>query len=297
MGEKQDAAAVLVAGILADLEAGNLPPWQKPWRAGATTPRNAVSGKCYRGGNLWFLLFAGMARGYSDPRWMTYKQAEALGGNVKKGEKATPVFFYKQLSRETVNETGETVETRGAMLMRLYWVFNVEQTEGTSVKPLDLGTAPDPIAAAEAIIAGMPNPPVMVWDGTPACYEPTRDRIRLPRREDFQSAPGMYSTTFHEMGHSTGHVSRLDRDGVTETVHFGSDRYGREELVAEMTAAMLGAECGIAPEALPNTTAYLASWIAAIKEDPKVILTAASAAQKAVDYILDRKAGEVAEAA
>lgn len=297
MSDKRDATEVLTAGILADLEAGNLPPWQKPWKASATTPRNAVSGKAYRGGNLWFLLFSGMAKGYSDPRWLTYKQAEALGGNVIKGEKATPVFFYKQLTRSVLDESGDRHDERAGMLMRLYWVFNVEQTEGTRVKPLEVSIAPDPIEAAEAIIAGMPNPPVMAWDGSPAHYDPARDRIGLPHRADFHGAPGMYSTAFHEMGHSTGSEKRLSRDGLTERIHFGSDRYGREELVAEMTAAMLSAECGIAPDTLTNSTSYLAGWVKAIKEDPKVILSAASAAQKAVDYILDRKADEVAQAA
>lgn len=282
---------ILTASILAELEKGNLPPWQKPWTASTDMPRNAATGKAYRGGNVFLLLLTGQLKGYTDPRWLTYKQAQTLGGTVKKGEKSTPVVFWKPLTRNVEDANGTTVEERAGAMLRFYSVFNVEQTDGCKVAPLpEVGPAPDPIEAAEAIIAGMPNPPKLRFGGSDrACYSPMLDLIMMPAREAFHGAAEVYSTLFHEHGHSTGHESRLGRKGVTEGQHFGSDAYGREELVAEMTAAFLGAECGIAPAVIENTVAYLANWIAAIKEDPRVILTAAAQAQKAADYILDRQ--------
>jgi antirestriction protein ArdC len=285
----QTAAEVLTASILADLEAGNLPPWQKPWRMSADAPRNATTGKAYRGANVWLLLLTAQNKGYTDPRWLTYNQAQSLGGSVLRGEKGTPVVFWKMTVKHADNADGETVESRSAML-RFYTVFNVAQTEGCKLADLPPAPpAPDPIDAAEAIVAGMPNPPRILWNGgNRACYSPSLDLIQLPARDSFESAEAVYGTQFHEMGHSTGHEKRLGRTGVVEGQHFGSDSYGREELVAEMTAAMLSAEAGIAPAVIPNATAYLASWIRTIKEDPRVILTAAAQAQKASDYILGR---------
>lgn len=285
------AEEILTARILADLEAGNLPPWRKPWRADVSMPRNARTGKAYRGGNVWLLLFMQEAMGYSDPRWMTYKQANDLGGSVRKGEKGTPVVFWKIDKRETVNADGETEQKSSAML-RFYTVFNVAQTDGCKVAPLEVSErVHEPIAAAEAIIAGMPNPPRIVEDGSRACYSPALDLIQLPHRADFETNEAFYATANHELVHSTGHVNRLARTGVVDGQHFGSDGYGREELVAEMGAAFLNGESGIAPATIENTASYLASWIRTIKENPRVILAAAGAAQKATDYILGRTAG------
>lgn len=279
-------AEILTERILADLEAGNVPPWHKPWRADVSMPRNASSGKAYRGANVWLLLLTAQANGYSDPRWMTFNQCKELGGSVLPGSKSTPVVFWKSMpGKEAEDGTTE----RGGMMLRFYSVFNVAQTEGC--KLADLPTVEniiDPIEAAEAIVAGMPNPPRIVHDGSRACYSPMLDLIQLPKREAFDNAEAVYGTLFHELGHSTGHPTRLARTGVTEGQHFGSDNYGREELVAEMTAAFLAAEAGIAPAIMPNTTAYLASWIRTIKEDPRIILTAAAQAQKAADHILGR---------
>lgn len=286
----QDAAGILAEQLIASIEAGNLPPWRKTWDADSNMPRNAVTGKAYRGANVWFLLLAGAAGGYSDPRWVTFNQAREAGGSVVKGAKSTPVVFWKPLTREVVAENGAVEDVRAGALLRFYRVFNVEQTEGCRFKALpEPRPEPDRIADAEAIVTGMPNPPRFnERAGAQAAYMPTTDTITMARIADFGTAEEYYATRFHEMAHATGADHRLGRDGVTEAVHFGSERYGREELVAEMTAALLGGECGIAPATIENSAAYLASWLRTLRAEPRMLLTAAAQAQKAADYILDR---------
>lgn len=284
-------AEIVTATILADLEAGNLPAWRKTWTAGSM-PRNA-DGRAYRGINVWVLRTVAMSKGYSDPRWLTYNKARDLGGNIKRGEKSTPVVLWKPTVFESENEAGETVEKHG-MMLRFYNVFNVEQAENLSgLKALPAATrVNDPIESAEAIVRDMPNAPEIKYGMDAAYYVPAMDWIGMPNRNDFESAEAFYAAHFHELAHSTGHPSRLDRASVNDGHAFGSDGYGREELVAEFGAAIVGAEAGIAPAVVANHSAYIANWIKAIKGDPRAVITAAASGHKAADYILGRNAAE-----
>lgn len=278
---------IITDRILKMLDEGVV-PWRKPWHAETDLPRS-IRNRAYRGINVWLLLF----RGYTDPRWLTYKQAVELGGVVKRGEKGTPVVLWKRLEIEDEDENGNPVK-KTIPFLRYYTVFNVEQTEGCNIKPLPTveGKQHDPIASAEAIIAGYADKPPVKFGGGRACYMPTEDSIRLPKKETFDKAEEFYTTEFHEFGHSTGHKSRLNREGVENFDHFGSGQYSREELIAEMTAAFLAGEAGIEQATLANSAAYIGSWKQKLQEDPRAVVVAAGAAQKAADYILGRNKAE-----
>ena len=174
------------------------------------------------------------------------------------------------------------IEERKFAFLRYYTVFNLEQTEGLKAL-LDLPPA-FPIESAESIVRGMPNPPAFEQDFR-AAYIPSRDTITMPSRTAFDSQEEFYSTLFHELTHATGHAKSLAREGFDIPQQFGSESYSKEELIAEMGAAMLCGVSGIAQSTLANSAAYLQSWIAKLKADSKLVITAASAAQKAADYI------------
>ena len=260
--------------ILAELEKGQV-PWRKPWRT--QLPANLITKRPYRGINV-FLLALG---GYGSQYWLTYRQAQALGGNVRKGEHGAKIIFWKFDKFETETADGETEERKSAFL-RYYTVFNLEQTEG--LKALLALPPAFPIESAEAIAAGMPNPPAFDQDAQ-AAYIPSRDTVTMPSRTAFESQAEYYSTLFHELSHSTGHAKRLARDGFDTPQKFGSESYSREELIAEMGSAMLCGIAGIEQTTISNSAAYLQSWIKRLKADSRLVVSAASAAQKAADYI------------
>lgn len=286
---------VVTDRIIKLIEAGTV-PWRKPWRGGrGGAPRNAVSKRPYRGGNaMWLGCF-----GYEDARFVTFKQAGDLGGHVRKGEKGFPIVFFQageDKEGRALTTAGRNAKPRRWAILRYSTVFNVSQCEGLE---LDVShapeAAPDPIAAADAILrAYLPGP--VYRNGTLACYRPTTDEVVTPAMGRFESAAHYYATLFHEVGHSTGHESRLKRDGITNS--FGSHEYSKEELVAEMTACFLLSEAGIGEEVFDNSAAYLAGWMRVLRtSDKRFILEAASAAQKAVDLVLARRPATEEEAA
>ena len=190
-------------------------------------------------------------------------------------------------------ETGEVSDKESkSILLRYYRVFNLDQTEGIADK-LGLGSIPviPQIDECERIVAQMPKRPQFEQDAR-AWYRPSSDTVGMPARNAFTSAEGYYATLFHELTHSTGHASRVGREGIEKLNSFGSESYSREELVAELGSAMLCGVCGIAPAIIENSAAYLQSWIRALKSDSRLIVTAASAAQKAADFILGKSAAE-----
>lgn len=281
---------IVTEKLLERLEAGTV-PWRKPWNGSAAenAPRN-VRGNFYRGINVFLLGF----QAYSDPRWLTYNQAKALGGFVSRGQRGSLVIYWN-LIKSRDKATGE-VET--IPLLRYYNVFNVAQCEGLRLPELVKPTPSvhSPIEACEAIAAGYKGAPSVSHGGDSAFYRPPTDTIGMPNREAFHSPAEYYSTLFHEYAHSTGAKHRLNREGVTNPIRFGSHAYSREELIAEMCAAFLMGEAGI-EATLDNSAAYLASWIRALKADPKAAVVAAGAAQRAADHILGRvKASEDSEA-
>jgi antirestriction protein ArdC len=223
--------------------------------------------------------------GYSSRYWLTFNQAKKKGGSVRKGEKGTPVVFWKWLEKEAEDpETGEKTTDR-IPLLRYYTVFNLEQTHG--VEDSELAEKPEisPIDAAQAIISNMPRRPSMV-PGRPA-YNAKADIVSLPTFERFDRAEDFYSTAFHELAHSTGHGSRLGRKEEVEATFFGDPDYSKEELVAEMTAAYLSNEAGITTQTLENSAAYIKGWLEVFSGDRKMLVCAAAAAQKAADFILN----------
>lgn len=289
---KTDVYQMVTDKIVAALEAGTV-PWRQGWDARKSTagPRNATSGKAYRGINVWLLEMAAMSAGYTDPRWVTYKQAADLGGNVRKGEHSTMVVFWKigTVAAETETAEGETVTAeRKSFLLRYYNVFNVSQCDGLKLKELSAPLADhNPIEAAQEIIDNMPDRPTMVYGNARAYYTPSLDIINLPDLGAFVSPEEFYGTAFHELSHATGHASRLNRHGLeTGIAAFGSEVYSREELAAEFGAAFLCAHAGISTPVIDNQASYIASWLRALKDDRKLVVVAASQGQRAADYIM-----------
>jgi antirestriction protein ArdC len=229
---------------------------------------------------------------YESPFWITCRQANMLGGTVKKGEKACPVVFWKRL---TVGEK-DTTEERQIPLLRYYSVFNLAQCDG-----LKNGTAPngaEPVVSPkpEEIVANMPQRPAIKDGFTRAFYSLREDYVGMPARERFSRNEEYYTTLFHELVHASGHESRLNRSTLTEQAGFGSDPYCKEELIAEIGAAFLCGQAEIAERTIDNSAAYVAEWLKRIKDDKKLIVHAAAQAQRAADFILGRKYedGEVA---
>lgn len=271
---------IITDQITTKLEEGTV-PWRKPWYGEAGMPKNLVSKKDYRGINV-FLLHC---LGYESPYFVTFKQAKKLGGHVRKGEKGCPVVFWKQLD---VKDEDEEKTVRHVPMLRYYTVFNVAQTEGLEIPVLDVPEREHtPTEAAEQIVQGMPKAPEIKHGQRAASYSPAEDVVRMPRPEVFESGEGYYSTLFHELTHSTGHTSRLDRKLSTESVAFGSADYSREELVAEMGAAFLCAQAGIETR-LDQSAAYIEGWLKKLKSDRKLVVVAAAQAQKAADFVLAR---------
>lgn len=266
--------------IIAMLENGVV-PWRKPWQAKSGFPRNLVSGKPYRGINV-FLLHA---MSYESPFWLTFKQAQQLGGTVKKGEKACPVVFWKQLEIEDA----ESHEIEKIPMLRFYYVFNTAQCEGLKDISAPVESPLSAPAKPEEIIAFMPKRPEIKYGMRRAFYSPAEDFIGMPDRERFGSEDDFFSTLYHEAIHSTGHASRLNRATLTESAGFGSNPYCREELVAEMGAAFLCGQAGIGESTLENSAAYLQGWLEQLQNDKKLIVQAAAMAQRAADFILCTK--------
>ncbi len=278
--ERCDVYQIVTDRIIELLESGVV-PWHKPWAAGSDEPINLVSKKPYRGVNIWLLSSVG----YSAPYWVSYKQAEALGGQVRKGEKSSIVVFWKRL----VAQDKTTGEKKVIPLLRYYRVFNVEQCDGLEYpKPATVTPEFRPIEAAEGIVNGMPSPPRFTFNQNQAFYSRSEDIVNMPKKETFDGESEFYSTFFHELTHATGHETRLGRLQNANS-NFGSSAYAKEELIAEMGAAYLSAKAGIAVRTIDNSAAYIASWLKRLKDDRKLVVTAAAAAQKSSDYILGVK--------
>ena len=290
-----DVYRIVTERVIALLEAGTA-PWRKPWHGG-DSPHNLVSQRPYRGINTLLLG----STSFASPYWLTFNQVQQLGGRVKKGAKSDLVIFWKVFNSQKETDDGSSSEQtakRRPPILRYYRVFNVEQTEGLEkhVPPAPQERPFTPIERAASIIEAMPQRPAVCHDAPEAYYAPARDFVNLPRPETFDTAENYYAVAFHELTHSTGHESRLNRPGVagSRLAAFGSADYSREELIAEMGSAFLCAEAGI-ESTLDNSAAYLKGWLEALKGDARLIVTAASAAQCAADFILGRNCQSCAE--
>ena len=281
-----DVYSIVTEKIMTALEAGTI-PWRKPWADGGV-PRNLISKKPYRGIN-YFLLGASK---YVSPYWLTYKQAEELGGFVRKGEQSTLIVFWKVEARKDPEaQEGETSSKDGSrFILRYYRVFNLEQCEIPADKLAKLPKIEtrenQPIESCARIVDEMPSRPALTHEGRQASYSSLTDSVTLPPMNLFGSPEEYYATAFHELSHSTGHKSRLNRDTITESSSFGSTVYSKEELVAEMGAAFLCAEAGISASVIENQAAYVAGWLKKLRDDRRLVVMAAAQAQKAADFIL-----------
>ena len=263
-------------------------PWQQPWEAGEEVlPHNASTGNRYKGFNAVWL----MAQGRGDSRWMTYKQAQEIGAQVRAGEHGTTILYWKfDETRARKDEQGKIVkDSEGKTVYqtvrlekpRAFYatVFNAEQIDGLPPKVARTQEW-DPIKRAEGILEAT-GARIMHKAGNEAYYSPTRDVIVLPERYQFTERSGYYATALHEVGHWTGHSSRLDRD---LSHPFGSDGYAKEELRAEIASMILGTDVGTGHDPSRHA-AYVGSWIKAIRDDPNVLQRAAADAEKIVSFI------------
>ncbi len=267
-------------------------PWQRPWSGGA--PKNLLSGKPYRGINVFLLT----AQGYASPYWLTFVQAQELGAHVRRGEKGTLIVFWKRHEAEPQEEEAEEPSpSERKPLLRYYYVFNLEQVEGLdSVKALAKAERKfTPRTACEQVVAGMPQRPTILHQEPRAFYRPLTDTVNIPARALFRSPQEYYSTLFHELSHATGHQKRLARPTLMDLCPFGSTNYSKEELVAEMGAAFLCGHCGIENTTVDNSAAYIGSWLTRLRNDKTLVILAAAQAQKAADYILGQDAKQGGE--
>ncbi len=288
----------ITAKIIAELEQG-IVPWARPWRSAGqgltlSLPKNARTGKRYSGINVLILWDALDVRGFASCHWLTFKQALELGGSVRKGEKGTHVFYADRFIPEKERERAqiEGIEPESIPFLKRYTVFNAEQCDSM---PDHLFAPRPPLPECEVI----PEAQALILatgadfriGGDKAFYLPSEDVIRVPHQSAFTDQINYYRTAFHELGHWTGHASRLARDLLHR---FGSDGYAREELVAEMATAFVCASLGIVPTV--RHADYIGNWLQVLKEDNRAIFKAASQASKASDFIL-KFASPVIEAA
>lgn len=272
--------------IIAALEAGT-PPWVCPWNGaqGSLTPANLSTGRHYRGINVLLLNVQAMSRGYAHNRWMTFQQARALGACVRKGETGTGIVFFKMLERD--DDSGRSAANddgprRVIPLLRQFTVFNASQIDGL---PEALTALPEPVegwspvASAHAILER--SGAVIRHGGDRAYYRPSDDVIQLPPQAAFPQAESYYATALHELTHWSGHESRCHRT-LLGRQHI--EAYAYEELVAELGSAFLCGHCGLSGEL--QHASYIEAWLKALRNDKRLIFTAASMAQKATDFLI-----------
>lgn len=278
------AYAEITATILDAMRSGAA-PWVKPWKDlpgdVSAMPHNALTGRAYRGINTVLGWVAAAKGGYTSNGWLTYRQAQALGGNVRKGERSSlDVVYFKKLTIKERSETG-TEKIKTIPLIKLSKMFNVEQCDGITLpkrKVIELRETTADMTARE--IADRINMHLQIG-GNVACYIPALDIVQMPTAAAFNEDAAALATFFHEAGHWTGHASRLDRN---LTGRFGSASYAAEELVAELTSAFLCAAHRVNGKL--QHPEYLANWIKVLRDDDKAFMKAASLAQAATDFIL-----------
>ncbi|MCJ2130887.1 ArdC family protein [Methylobacterium sp. E-045] len=280
-----DLHARAAAAILEQLETADPASWAPPWHGADPMPRNASTGRRYRGLNILALWCAAQANGYTDARWATYRQWAALGAQVRRAERSTLVLFYKELPSGTDAEatTHDSSRPAGApFVARAAHVFNVAQVDAAPTRA-DTPSSDTTILPLPAFDSFVTDTGATIHEGgTRACYVPATDTIHMPARATFHSTEGYAGTLAHELVHWTGTPHRLARD---LTGRFGARSYAAEELVAELGAAFILADLGIARIPHPNHAAYCASWAPLLRTDPNALATAATQGSRAADYL------------
>jgi antirestriction protein ArdC len=284
---RPDVYARVTNRIVAELEQG-VRPWLKPWNAGNTDGRIVrplrANGQPYKGINVLMLWGEALANGYDNPYWMTYRQAQELGGQVRKGESGSLVVYADRIRRTETGDNGDEIEHE-IPFMKGYTVFNCEQIDGLPAQFSPAAAPPlpaaDRIAGAEHFAASTGAD--IRHGGGRAFYAIEPDRVQLPPFESFIDAESYYATLLHELTHWTRHPTRLAREFGRK--RWGDEGYAAEELVAELGAAFLCADLGITPEPRADHASYIANWLEVLKNDKRAIFTAASHAQRAADYL------------
>lgn len=301
---KTDLHQLVTDSIVSQIEA-NPGDWTKPWRMAAVDglPRNATTGRTYRGVNVLTLWSAAAGAGYAQNAWASYKQWQAAGAQVRKGETGT-MIVYQGKATKTVDTTEGSEAEKTFRFLKFSYVFNVAQVDGAAitakaiVAPAVAASLVERVEDAEAFIAGTGAD--IQHRGDRACYSPAIDAIRLPDRPAFigsrtsTATSAYYATAFHELTHWTGHKSRLDRNLGGR---FGDDAYAVEELVAELGAAFLCAQLGLEASPRADHAQYLAGWLRVLKADKRAIFTAAAKASDAVEFMGRLQPGQVSVAA
>jgi antirestriction protein ArdC len=287
---RSDVYTRITDDIVAAIEQG-AGEWQMPWHHDGSSiarPRNVASDKAYRGINVLALWVAAHRAGFTSGIWGTYRQWAERDCQVRRGETATTVVFWKRMGQRDDGEASDDPDPsdhhergrRPRFLARGYYVFNKAQVDGQVQEELTCLPESERIARADAFFAAL-NIPIVIAGNQP-CYRPDIDTIFMPPFEHFLDAPSFYSCLGHETAHGSGHPSRLDRD---LTGRFGSESYAMDEVLAELTASFVLADLGIAHRRRPEHAAYISSWLKALKSDSRAIFTAAGKAQQAADWM------------
>lgn len=283
---KKDFRADVTNAVIEALEKG-VSEWRKPWAA-LSSPFNPVSKTRYRGGNHFWLTWIAAARGYSDPRWLTYNQASENGWQVRKGSKGVQIEFWQFINKD---KQGNLLPDE-RIIHRVYTVFNASCVDGIPAYDPTVREI-EPVDAAEAILNE--SGASISYGGDRAYYRPSTDEIRLPERNSFESSTAFYAVALHELGHWTGHPTRLNR--LVSGATFGSPEYAKEELRAELASLFLQSEIGL-PYDNANQAAYIGNWLEVLRKDKNEIFRAAKDAEAILDYLLKRgkeRAEEVSE--
>ena len=277
-----DVFGIVTGKIIEQLNKGTI-PWRKPW-ADAGLPKNIISGKHYRGINMMLLAM----EGYEHNLFLSFKQVKDLGGKVKKGEKGHMVVYWNQVDskQEGLDQKEESMEEKKKSILRYYYVFNIAQCDNLPEKYLPKERKVRTLPSCESIVTAMPQCPPIKHKENYAFYNFKDDFVNMPKKKSFKTDAGYYSTLFHELVHSTGHESRLKRETLMQMSEFGGEAYSLEELIAEIGTCYLQSFAGITSE-FQQSAAYINGWLGKLKNDKRFIFTAAKAAQKAVDFILN----------
>ncbi len=282
--------------VIQELEKGVV-PWRQPWGEGIEIagPQNLVSKRAYQGWNFFYLRLIVRAYKFSTPFFLTFKQAMAQGGSIKKGSHGFPVVCWLKREFKKTQVDGETGEEKIKAVTRLvpveHIVFNLDQAEGIMApKVTEVRRTPaEKIAACEAVVSSMPEAPSITEGGDRAFYNRLSDHVQMPPFDSFGVSQEYYSTLFHELVHSTGHKKRLNRAELMESDGFGSAKYSNEELTAEFGAAFLCAHTAIEQKTIGNSVAYIQNWMGRLRADKTLVLKAAAKAQAAADFILGKR--------
>ena len=284
LASRPSPAETITAAIVERLEAGTR-PWVQPWTGASVSRPLRACGTPYQGINVLWLWMAAEAAGHTSPFWMTYKQAQLLGGQVRKGERGTLAIFYRTYRSEEADEDEKAEGGRTRRVLKSFTVFNACQIDGLPGRffpePRPLPPATERDVALDAFFAAVPAR-IRHW-GVEAYYSPVLDQVSMPEPGLFRDLDHYRATLAHELSHWTGHESRLARQMGGR---FGTEAYAMEELVAELSSAMLGAELGLPVDHLDHHASYLASWLKVLKADSRAILTVAAKAEEAASLLL-----------